>query len=133
MLNRDFNSIDMQRRALDASWLRQRVLSNNIANVDTPGYKRQDVDFESMLKNYMATGRVNMTTTDPRHIGAVENVSLQARVFTDNSTSFRPDGNNVNIDVEMAAVAQNAIKYNAVTAQINGQIKRLKAAIRGDV
>ncbi|PIE77307.1 MAG: flagellar basal body rod protein FlgB [Clostridiales bacterium] len=133
MLNRDFNSIDMQRRALDASWLRQRVLSNNIANVDTPGYKRQDVDFESMLRDYMTTRKVQMTTTDPRHIGVAANAALQAHVTTDKSTSMRLDGNNVNIDVEMAAVAQNAIKYNAVTAQINGQIKRLKAAIRGDV
>ncbi len=133
MLNRDFNSIDMQRRALDASWLRQRVLSNNIANVDTPGYKRQDVDFESMLSAFMTTRKLQMTTTDPRHIGVASNDGLEAHVYTDRSTSFRADGNNVNIDVEMSAVAQNAIKYNAVTAQINGQIKRLKAAIRGDV
>ncbi len=135
MLNRDFQSIDLQRRALDAAWLRQGVLSNNIANVDTPGFKRQDVDFDSMLKGFLDSRRLSMTQTNARHFGGDYSalIGLKPRVYTDNSTSFRLDGNNVNIDVEMAQLAQNNVKYNAITGQVNAQIKRLKAAIRGDL
>ncbi len=135
MLNRDFQSIELQNRALDAAWLRQGVLSNNIANVDTPGFKRQDVDFDSMLKGFLDNRRLSMVKTNTRHFAGDYSalVSLQPRVTTDNTGSFRLDGNNVNIDVEMARLAQNNVKYTAITTQVNAQIKRLKAAIRGDL
>ncbi len=135
MLNKDFQSIDIQKRALDAAWLRQGVLSNNIANVDTPGFKRQDIDFDAMLKGYLDSSRLAMTRTNESHFGIDYNtlVGLRPRIVTDHTTSMRRDGNNVNIDVEMARLAQNNVKYNAITSQLNAQIKRLKAAIRGDL
>ncbi len=135
MLNKDFQSIDMQKRALDAAWFRQGVLSNNIANIDTPGFKRQDIDFDAMLKDYLDGSRLAMTRTNENHFGVDYNalMGLRPRVVTDNTGSFRRDGNNVNIDVEMARLAQNNVKYNALTSQINAQIKRLKAPIRGDL
>lgn len=135
MLNEAFNKIDIQKRALDASWLRQSVIANNIANVNTPGYKRQDVEFEAMLQDYLAGRRASMTATHASHFDAKAQMagSLQPVITTDRSTSFRIDGNNVNIDVEMANQAQNTIKYNALTTQVNSQISRLKAAIKGGV
>lgn len=135
MLNEAFNKIDIQKRALDASWLRQSVIANNIANVNTPGYKRQDVEFESMLQDYLAGRRMSMNATHANHFDSKAKIagSLQPVINTDRSTSFRIDGNNVNIEVEGANQAQNTIKYNAMTKQVNAQISRLKAAIKGGI
>ena len=127
MLNQALHSIDIQKKALDASWLRQNVLSENVANVNTPGYKRKDVAFESLLEDYLSGSRMSLTTTHPKHMG----VSFgEAQVISDGQTSLRIDGNNVNIDTEMAEIAKNSIKYNAMTTELNNQIRRLKAAIR---
>ncbi len=133
MLNRSFAHIDIQRRALDASWLRQSVLSNNIANVNTPGYKRRDVDFDALLSDYIDGRSTTMTRTHSRHFNTGGDLgALSPVVQTSRNTSYRLDGNNVNIDVEMAQQAANSIKYNAMTKQVNSQFSRLKSAIRGE-
>ncbi len=128
MLNQAFNSIDIQKKALDASWLRQNILSENIANINTPGYKRKDVAFENLLEDYLSGARTSMTTTHPKHMGASQ--MGEARIISEDQTSLRLDGNNVNIDTEMAEIAKNSIKYNAMATEVNNQIRRLKAAIR---
>lgn len=128
MLNQAFGAIDLQKRALDASWLRQDVLAENIANINTPGYKRKDVTFDAMLEDFLSGARTQLTTTHSRHIPSASHDGIQ--VISDDHTSLRIDGNNVNIDTEMAEIAKNSIKYNAMTTDVNNQIRRLKAAIR---
>lgn len=128
MLNQAFNAINLQKRALDASWLRQSVLSENIANINTPGYKRKDVVFDNMLEDYLSGSRASLVTTNPRHMGGAG--IGEPSVAVEDRTNLRIDGNNVNIDTEMAEIAQNSIKYNAMTTDVNNQIRRLKAAIR---
>lgn len=126
-----FNKIDFMKKALDASWMKQEVISNNMVNVNTPGYKRKTVQFEEHLKSYMAaqngTG-VGMTATNSRHMGGVD--SFQPSVTEVNDTSFRRDGNNVNIDVEMAEEAKNTIQYNYLSKQISEEFRRIRLAIR---
>lgn len=126
-----FNKIDFMKKALDASWMKQEVISSNMVNVNTPGYKRKTVAFEDQLRSYMAaqngTG-VGMRATDPRHMGTVD--SFQPQVNEVNDTSFRRDGNNVNIDVEMAEEAKNTIQYNYLSKQITEEFRRLRLAIR---
>jgi flagellar basal-body rod protein FlgB len=118
-------------KALDASWLRNSVISQNIANVDTPKYKRKTVAFEELLKN-QSDGSFVGTKTDPRHIsiGGSDVSEVEVRVTEDNSNSeMRLDGNNVDIDSEMALLAKNSLKYNMLVQRISGQLKSIRSAI----
>lgn len=133
MLGKAFQNIDIAKKTLDAAQLRHDVLSNNIANVNTPGYKRQDVAFEDLLSDFLAGRRVSMAATHAGHMTSdVGQLSgLSPSVFEAPATSFRIDDNGVNIDTEMAELAKNSIKYNAVTTELNAQLRRLKSAISG--
>jgi len=108
----DTTAISVLEKGLDASSLRQKVLADNVANVDTPGFKRSDVDFEAILKT--AVGE-----------------DSSAAVVKDESSSMRADGNNVDIDREMANVAENELYYEGVTQALSSQLEILRMVIRG--
>lgn len=115
------NNTDIVSKALDASWLRGEVISNNIANVDTPGFKRNDVIFESYLEHALGSSR---------KVSEEELNRLSPSIFNDKTNlSYRIDGNNVNIDTEMAYLAQNQLKYNTLIAQVNYNFSRLKTVL----
>lgn len=117
---------------LDASSLRQKVLSDNIANVDTPDFKRSDVNFQQILGEALGETGTNLPlkVTSPQHIQDVSS-SVQSGVVTDRSTTLRNDGNNVDIDREMANVAENGLYYNSVTQTVTNQLGLLRMAIDG--
>jgi flagellar basal-body rod protein FlgB len=111
-------------KALDASWLRNEVISNNIANVDTPGYKRKTVKFEEFLSGEMKTGKISKGQTRLK--------SSDIMVSHDYSTlSYRSDGNNVDIENEMAELATNSLRYNTLIQKMNGDFQNLRKVIRG--
>jgi len=113
-------------KALDAAWLRNEVISNNIANVDTPGYKRKTVKFEEFLSSEMKTGRIGK--------GRTRLQSSQIIVSRDYSTlSYRSDGNNVDIENEMAELAANSLRYDTLIQKMNGDFQNLRKVIRGGV
>lgn len=118
-------------KGLSASSLRQKVLADNVANVDTPGFKRSDVDFQSALNAALnRTGPVlALKATVPKHItnGSAESPSI---VRTDSSTSFRNDSNNVDIESEMVNVAKNGLYYNALTRTISSHLGMLRMVIK---
>ncbi|MGB4657783.1 MAG: flagellar basal body rod protein FlgB [Mobilitalea sp.] len=120
-----FNYINVLDKAADASWTRNEVIANNIANVDTPGYKRKDVQFESFLTSALAGDN----SLDSRVADA--NLStLDARVYTDSaSLSYRLDGNNVDIDTESANMAENQIRYYALLDSMSQEFSRLKTVL----
>jgi flagellar basal-body rod protein FlgB len=133
LLSKISNSVQVQEKTLDAAWLRNEVLAHNIANVDTPIYNRKDVDFESYLRGALDSG-LDDVIVHRRHqfrIGSAQDVSsVKAKVTEDyNTLAMRIDGNNVDIDEEMAQMAQNTIKYNVVTQNINGKFAKLRHAI----
>ncbi len=110
--------------ALDASWLRNEVIVNNIANVDTPGYKRKTVKFEEFLNSEMKTGKISK--------GQTKLQSSPIMVTRDYSTlSYRSDGNNADIENEMAELATNSIRYNTLIQKMNGDFQNLRKVIRG--
>lgn len=111
-------------RGLDAAWLRNDVISQNIANVDTPGYKRKVVRFEEFLDNEMKTGRLSQGKTK---------LSTNGIQITEDpaNSSYRSDGNNVDIEHEMALLAANSIRYNTLIQKMNGDFQKLKTVIRG--
>lgn len=124
-----FDYINVLDKAADASWLRETAISNNVANVDTPGYKRQDVAFESVLKAEL--GRTKYTTLDQKIRSLNGNLSgLNVSTYTDAfNYSYRIDGNNVDVDTENVELASEQIKYEALTKSITSQFARMKAVI----
>lgn len=127
----ELTGIKALEKALDAAWVRNQAISNNIANGDTPNYKAYKVEFEDMLKQAIESQGVTGKRTSPKHLpvgmDTVENVSI--RVSRQKNTSARLDGNNVDIDTEMANLAKNYIKYQALVQQLTQRLARLKTVI----
>lgn len=119
---------DLLKQGLNAASTRQKAISNNIANVNTAGYKRSYVTFEDNLKN--SEDNLEMKTTDSRHINDGQGFG-EIQVKQDDSTSMNEDGNNVDIDTEMANEAQNTLMYQALISQINGRISMTSDVISG--
>lgn len=132
MLERAFRSINLKSKALDGSWLRNSLISNNLANANTPGFKRQDVDFQGVLRDFLGQGNLRMVRTNEKHMPLGQDAAegLTFNVNKESGTSIRRDDNNVNVDIEMAELAKNQIYYNAVVDSVNGDIRRLRTAIR---
>lgn len=132
MINDMFKNTYFLQRSLDAAWMRNKAIANNIANVDTPGYKRQKVEFEQFLSEAIDNRSVRGYTTNGKHIpvGAGSIVDRSGiRIMEDNTTSMRLDGNNVDIESEMASLAKNNIMYDALIQKISGEFKKLRTAI----
>ena len=128
MLNSNvFDYVNVLKKTADASWQRNTVLANNIANVDTPGYKRQDIDFESQLRRALGNSRYESVDSKVAHLNSSE---LKPRVFTDAANfSYRIDGNNVDIDTEGIELASNQIKYQGLTMAINQEFQNLSSVM----
>lgn len=120
----------MLKSAADASWLREEVLSNNIANVDTPNYKRQDVEFKTYLNSAIEqSGKPKATLT--QKINNVDLSNIKTRTYTDNSAlSYRIDGNNVDLSTENVELAAEQINYNALIDSMNNEFSRFKAVLK---
>ena len=103
--------------ALRGSAMRQTTLSANVANANTPGYRRQDVDFHGVLNAAMQAGNPN----------AVENAAFSATV--DSSAPMQADGNAVDVDVENANLAKNGLEYQALVSVASARIAILKSAM----
>ncbi len=138
MLDQFFNSIPYiaTRKAFDATSVRQKVYSNNIANADTPHYKRSEVNFEDAFKQALekAPHRLVGFRTDSQHIPinpATDINSVQPTIWRENDTFTRADDNNVDIDVEMAELAKNEMTFNSLVEALNRKLSGLKSAIRG--
>ncbi|RUS46504.1 flagellar basal body rod protein FlgB [Cohnella sp. AR92] len=122
--------------AVKAASLRQQVISSNVANVDTPNFKRSDVAFEELLEQAMGSGNAGSlagTRTDERHmvIGSASGSAPQAQVVTDESTIFNNSKNNVDIDKEMSQLAENQLRYYMFIQAINHDVKMMRTAIKG--
>lgn len=128
MLNRMFSTVNFLKFALDGTWLRHEAISNNIANVDTPGYKRITVEFEDILNDNLKNKSIKLKVTNKLHIDSRHN-NLEPRIVKHRNSSSREDGNNVNIDTEMANLAKNTIMYNALIRQTASEFSKIKSVI----
>lgn len=108
-------------KTLDAAAVRQKTIANNIANIETPGYKRRYVQFEDQLKAALENG--------DKHQIARSLSRMQPSQQTDTASPGRPDGNNVNIDAEIANLAKVGLTHRAATVLLEGKIAMLRAAI----
>ncbi|MCQ2498737.1 MAG: flagellar basal body rod protein FlgB [Lachnospiraceae bacterium] len=123
-----FDYINVLQKTADAAWQRNQVIGNNIANVDTPGYKRKDIDFESQLSIALGESRYETVDSKVAHLSSTE---LKPRVYTDAANfSYRIDGNNVDIDTENVELAANQLKYQGLITGINQEFANLKMVIK---
>ena len=112
-------TIQILNKLMDVSALRQRVLANNLANINTPGFKRQEVQFRDALSDAIQSG-------DAQKIDGVQPVIVE-----DRTSPSRPDGNTVSVQDEMALMSDNSLLYQFSGKLINSKFDRLKSAIKG--
>lgn len=129
------NNMNYLPRALTAATMRQEVISNNIANVNTPRFRKSDLEFEDLLAKEIygdeqPEGKLQMTRTRDKHLPAQRRpFHAVPTIVEDESTIMRTDENNVDIDTEMANLTKNQLYFNAVTKSLNGHITKLKNVI----
>lgn len=121
-------------RAMTAATIRQEVIANNLANVNTPNYRKSVVEFEDMLAREIygeePDGKLKMVRTHDKHLPvAPPDFHAEPTINQDNTTIMRTDDNNVDIDIEMASLSKNQIYYNALVTELSGHVTRLKNAI----
>ncbi len=125
-----FGFVNVLKAAADASWTREEVLTNNIANVDTPNYKRQDVDFTTYLRSALSRTNGGSSSLTNR-VNNLNYNDIAIRTYTDNSTlSYRLDGNNVDLSTENVELASEQINYNALIDSMNNEFSRFKAVLK---
>jgi flagellar basal-body rod protein FlgB len=139
VLNKLDAALSFHQNALRVRGQRQELIAANIANADTPNFKARDIDFKTAMQNAnagIAKEAFNITKTSPLHLDALlsNNVSQSG---APGEPLFRPiaqgsvDGNTVDMDVERNQFADNGIRYEASLTMINGQLKKMLAAIQG--
>ena len=116
---------------LDGLNKRHQTIANNIANVDTPGYKRKTVSFRNELTKAL-DGEQELAVTNKKHISPTnQNLStVKPQINREENTEMRNDKNNVSIDAEMAHLARNTLEYQTVSKQLGNQFRRLEVAIK---
>lgn len=125
-----FNYINVLNKAADASYLRNQLISNNIANNDTPNYKRKELKFEEYLEKELMKDRYNGGDLDKR-VANLNLSNLKASVYTDvEELSYRLDGNNVNIETENAHLAENQIRYYALLDSMTQEFTRIESVLK---
>lgn len=122
-------------RAMTAASMRQEVVANNIANVNTPNFRKSNLEFEEMLAREIygektPEGQLQMVRTHDKHLPFKPlKVHAEPKIVEDNTTLMRVDHNNVDIDIEMATLAKNQIYYNSLATQMGGYVSKMRNAI----
>ncbi|MBR6307640.1 MAG: flagellar basal body rod protein FlgB [Lachnospiraceae bacterium] len=123
-----FDYINVLDKAADASWLRNDAIANNLANVSTPGYKREDITFEKELTKALKHSDYHTMDAKVKHLTTDQ---LQARTYKDySSLSYRLDGNNVDPETESVMLAKNQIKYEGLLNSINSEFANLRSVMK---
>ena len=128
MIDKIFSNVGVLQKGLDASWLKNEVITNNIANADTPNFKSSSVSFESAFKSALSGNSLAAKKTRDKHID-FQSQSMEATVTTNEDTSNGLDGNNVDIDYENAELAKNTIYYSTLIKQVTSEFRKLNSAI----
>ena len=123
-----FDYINVLDATADAAWTRNEVIANNIANATTPGYKREDIDFENELRR--ALGNMKYKSLDEK-VANLRGKDLKARTYKDSvNYSYRLDENNVDIEQENVELVSNQLKYQGVIAGLNAEFQNLSTAMK---
>ena len=123
----DHPTVNTMKRALDVSALRHELLAQNIANVDTPGYRRIDLSFATILAD--AEKQMAMDRTNKAHLPGKEDSGMPLIVRRVEGAALA--ARNVVIETEMARLTQNTMYFQAVSAQLGKYFDRLRLVISG--
>ncbi len=121
------NSVKLTEKTLDFLWQRQGIISDNIANQDTPNYKARVLRFEDSIRTQLESAGEEGTIT--QYDEAISRV--RATIDENNTGSNRADGNNVSPDAEYAELARTGLQYQSALRAINDELMRLRSAIKG--
>ena len=119
------DGIDILHRLIQQTSERHRVLTSNIANVDTPNYRAKDVKFEQILGSEMG-----LAATDPKHITAAPGAGASGPVSVEDAQPWA-DQNNVELDMEVAKMTENAMRYEAGITLLMKKMQMFKSALKG--
>lgn len=120
------NSINIIAKGLDLSWQKQKIISDNLVNVSTPGYKAKYVSFEDEMKQNLKSYE-NKTKSEIAN--AINN--FDGTIYTSQNESDRLDGNNVIVEAENVELARTQIQYDYLVRQFSGQMRILQTVIDG--
>jgi flagellar basal-body rod protein FlgB len=120
-MNDDMKLFPQVENLLDWTAKRQKALSANVANIDTPGYRATDVEFSEQLKN------LQLETTDSRHITTRSN-SANSRVY-EVGTAVKPNGNSVDLDHSMTELSKNGLQYLTLIQYVNQKLRTVRSAL----
>ena len=130
-------TIDILQRTMDVGLTRREVIANNIANAETPNFKRTDVNFEASLARALASENapknLEAKMSSSNHIPfnrPVDYKNVQPRFALDYLTQSKNNGNNVDIEQEMMAATRNQMMYELMTATISSQFSRINMVLR---
>ncbi|MDR7072134.1 flagellar basal-body rod protein FlgB [Fictibacillus barbaricus] len=112
--------------ALDGAALKQKTIANNLANVDTPGYKAKETVFKQEFESSLKAKR-----TDQRHFSFSTQTPTSFYVKEQSNTTMNNNGNNVDVDKEMAELAKNQLYYQTLVQRINGKFNSIKMVVKG--
>jgi flagellar basal-body rod protein FlgB len=124
MFNTNFQTLKV---AMDVAMLRQSVHAQNIANAETPGYRRKYVVFEELLKE---ASRIRLATTHERHIPSSQSLP-QAKVEVDKQVFYRNDQNGVDVDYEVTQMVANGLRYEVLARLMSKNIEYYNTVLRG--
>jgi flagellar basal-body rod protein FlgB len=127
--------VSVHAAALDVRARRGELIANNLANADTPGYRARDIDFRQAMARAGGdqTASVTLSTTQPGHIGSTNSADAATNPDLKYRTPLAPalDGNTVDAQIEQAAFAENAVRYQATLTFLNSKFRGLLTAILG--
>jgi flagellar basal-body rod protein FlgB len=129
-------TVDLLKRGLDVSVLRRNVIANNIANAETPNFKRTELNFESALKRALDSEKVRpprQFVTDKRHIPFYQPIdyrTVRPRLVLDYLTTAKNNGNNVDIEEEGMLALQNQLLYQTMAQEISSEFARVNLVLR---
>ena len=138
MLEGLFGNVNVMEKALNGLSSRQRAIGENIANVDTPRYKRMEVEYEKTLRKALKaeaqSDDLPLATSSARHLSLGPNApgvdDVHASLIQVGDEAFRVDGNNVDVDAEMAKLAETNIRYNAMATMARNKFDGIKTIPR---
>ena len=118
--------------SLDAAALRQRAIAHNLANAETPGYRRFDVIFEELLaarQRALSRRQVPLRRTHPSHLDGLPRAPVHPVVVRDTTSFVRNDGNNVDLERELALLAKNGLFYQAALRTLGSRLGALRTVV----
>lgn len=133
MLNRLTDSLNFHGQALTLRAERQKLIASNIANGDTPGYQAREIDFATALREATGAGTASpaLARSSGSHLAGSTSALSEPRLVYATSSQTNLDGNTVDMDRERASFVDNAVKYEATLRFINGNVRTMLDAIKG--